>query len=47
MIGAVVLGAGTLAFEGQAPGSLRRLEVRGLDGSENVLVRYEVRPGTA
>jgi dihydrofolate reductase len=47
MIGAVVLGAGTPAFEGQPPGSLRRLEVRGLDGSDNVLVRYEVGPGTA
>ncbi len=33
-------------FEGQPPGSLRRIDVRELDGSENVLVRYEVRPAT-
>jgi dihydrofolate reductase len=41
MIGPVVLGGGTPAFEGQPPVSLRVLEVRKLDGSENVLVRYE------
>jgi dihydrofolate reductase len=47
MIGAVVLGAGTPAFEGQPPVWLRRVEVRGLEGSDNVLVRYEVGPGSS
>jgi dihydrofolate reductase len=42
MIGPVVVGEGTPAFEGQPPVSLRRIDVRGLDGSENVLVRYEL-----
>ena len=47
MIGAVVLGGGTPAFAGRPPVSLRRVEVRGLDGSDNVLVRYEVGPSAA
>jgi dihydrofolate reductase len=47
LIGAVVLGDGTPAFEGPPPVSLRRIEVRGLVGSDNLLVRYEVRPSTA
>jgi dihydrofolate reductase len=42
MIGAVVVGAGTPAFEGQPPAELHVIDVRKLDGSENVLVRYEV-----
>jgi dihydrofolate reductase len=42
MIGPVVVGEGTPAFEGQPPVSLRRIDVRELDGSENVLVRYAV-----
>jgi dihydrofolate reductase len=44
MIGAVVLGAGTPAFEGQPPVSLRLVDARKLDGSETLLVRYEVGP---
>ena len=44
MVGAVVLGGGTPAFEGQPPVTLRTLAVRKLDGSENVLVRYGVEP---
>ena len=45
MIGPVVVGEGTPAFQGQLAGfALRRIDVRELDGSENVLVRYEVRP---
>jgi len=48
MIGPVVVGEGTPAFEGQHAGlALRRIGVRELDGSENLLVRYEVRPGNA
>lgn len=48
MIGPVVVGEGTPAFEGRHAGvALRRIDVRGLDGSEKVLVRYEVRPGNA
>ena len=47
LIGAVVLGGGTPSFEGQPPVSLRRVEVRGLDGSDNLLVRYEVRPSSS
>lgn len=43
MIGPVIVGEGTPAFEGRPPVSLRLLDVRKLDGSENVLVRYEVR----
>jgi dihydrofolate reductase len=44
MIGAVVLGSGTPAFEGEPPVSLRLVEARKLDGSETLLVRYEVGP---
>jgi dihydrofolate reductase len=44
IVGAVVLGRGTPAFEGQPPVALRSLEVRKLDGSENVVVRYGVEP---
>ena len=47
LIGAVVLGGGTPAFESQPPVSLRRVEARGLDGSDNLLVRYEVRPSSS
>jgi dihydrofolate reductase len=43
MVGPVVLGGGTPAFDGTATPSLRLLEARALEGSENVLVRYEVR----
>lgn len=48
MIGPVVVGEGTPAFEGQHAGlALRRIGVGELDGSENLLVHYEVRPGNA
>jgi hypothetical protein len=48
MIGLVVLGDGTPAFERPPTGvALRRIDVRGLDGSDNLLVRYKVRPSTA
>jgi hypothetical protein len=47
MIGPVILGAGTPAFDGRAAVSLRLTDVRRWDGSENVLVRYEVDRGKA
>lgn len=48
MIGPVVLGDGTPAFEGRPAGvTLRRIDVRGLDGSDNLLVRYRVTAGSA
>jgi dihydrofolate reductase len=43
MVGPVVLGGGTPAFDGQPKASLRLLECRTWDESDNVLVRYEVR----
>ena len=43
MIGQVILGAGTPVFDGQPAVSLRLIDTRTWDGSENVLVRYEVR----
>jgi dihydrofolate reductase len=43
MIGPVVVGGGTPAFAGQSPVSLRVGDVRKLEGSENILVRYERR----
>jgi hypothetical protein len=42
MIGPVVVGAGTPIFDGRPAGSLRLIDLRSWDGSENVLVRYEV-----
>jgi dihydrofolate reductase len=42
MIGSVILGDGTPAFEGEPPVSLRLIDMRAFKGSENVLVRYEV-----
>jgi dihydrofolate reductase len=42
MVGAVVLGGGTPAFEGRPPVSLRLIDVRRMDGSENLLVRFAV-----
>lgn len=47
MIGPVVLGAGTPVFGRQPAGSLRRIDTRTWDGSENVLVRYEVTPSAS
>ena len=47
MIGRVVLGAGTPVFDGRPPGSLRLVDVRKWDDSDNVLLQYEVgREGT-
>ena len=44
MIGAGVLGAGTPAFEGRPPVSLRLLGTHTWDGSSLVLTRYAVEP---
>jgi dihydrofolate reductase len=43
MIGSVVVGAGTPAFETRPPVSLHLIDTRAWEGQENVLVRYEVR----
>jgi dihydrofolate reductase len=43
MIGPVMLGGGTPIFDGQPTVSLQLIDMRKWDGSENVLVRYEVR----
>ncbi len=43
MIGNVILGAGTPLFEGKPEVSLRLIDLRKWDDSDNVLVRYEVR----
>ena len=43
MVGPVVLGGGTPLFDGQPKASLRLIDTRTWDGSDNVLVRYEVR----
>jgi dihydrofolate reductase len=43
MIGHVILGVGTPVFDDQPDVSLRLVDTRTWDGSENVLVRYEVR----
>ncbi len=42
MVGSVILGAGTPLFDGQPAVSLRLIDTRTWDGSNNVLVRYEV-----
>jgi dihydrofolate reductase len=42
MVGRVVLGAGTPVFDGRPPGSLRLVDVRKWDDSDNVLLQYEV-----
>jgi dihydrofolate reductase len=42
MIGPVVLGAGTPVFDEQPAVTLRLIDTRTWDGSENVLLRYEV-----
>jgi dihydrofolate reductase len=42
IVGPVVLGGGTPIFDGQPAVSLRLADTRSWDGSENLLVRYEV-----
>jgi dihydrofolate reductase len=43
IVGSVILGAGTPLFDGQPAVSLRLIATHTWDGSNNVLVRYEVR----
>lgn len=43
MIGNVVLGEGVPVFGGKPPASLRLIDVRAWENSDNVLLRYEVR----
>ena len=47
MIGNLVLGGGVPVFAGKQDASLRRVDVRTWEGSDNVLVRYEVRHRSA
>jgi dihydrofolate reductase len=47
MIGNLILGEGVPAFTGKQDASLRLIDVRTWDDSDNVLVRYEVRHGGA
>jgi len=47
VLGATVLGGGTPAFGGRQIASLRLLDPRRQDGSENILLRYEVVKSTA
>jgi len=42
MIGNVILGAGTPTFTGKSAGSLRLIDTRRRDDSDNVVVQYEV-----
>ncbi len=42
VVGSVIVGAGTPLFDGQPAVSLRLIDTRMWDGSNNVLVRYEV-----
>jgi riboflavin biosynthesis pyrimidine reductase len=43
MVGPVVLGSGVPAFDGPLPGSLRLTGTRRFEGSDNVVLTYEVR----
>ena len=43
MIGNLILGAGIPAFAGKTDASLRLIDTRRWEGSDNVLLRYEVR----
>jgi hypothetical protein len=42
MVGAAVLGGGTPTFGPESVPSLRLLDTRRRDGSDNVLLRYQV-----
>jgi hypothetical protein len=42
MIGNLVLGEGVSVFEGKPDASLRLIEVRRWEDSDNILLRYEV-----
>lgn len=42
MIGNLVLGEGIPVFAGKPDASLRLIDVRSWEGSNNILVRYEV-----
>ena len=44
MIGNLVLGEGVPVFTGKPPASLRLIDVRSWEDSDNILVRYEVLP---
>jgi dihydrofolate reductase len=46
MVGAAVLGGGTPLFGTRPPGPLRLAEARRFDGSDNLVLRYEVGRGT-
>lgn len=43
MIGNLVLGEGSPVFVGKTPTSLRLIDIHTWEGSDNVLLRYEVR----
>lgn len=43
MIGNLILGAGVPVFVGNTPASLRLIDIRRWEDSDNVLLRYEVR----
>ncbi|HEY7355077.1 MAG TPA: dihydrofolate reductase family protein [Ktedonobacterales bacterium] len=43
LIGNLILGEGVPVFKGKAPASMRLLDVRRWEDSDNVLLRYEVR----
>jgi dihydrofolate reductase len=44
MIGNIVLAEGVPVFVGKPPASLRLLDVRSWEGSDTILVRYEILP---
>lgn len=42
MVGPVIVGAGMPLFDAQQAVSLQLIDTRGWDGSDNLLVRYEI-----
>jgi dihydrofolate reductase len=44
MLGAAVVGGGTPIFATRPPGSLRLAEARRFDGSDNLLLRFQLGP---